>query len=398
MLTSHHADLLTTDFGLEALYEAACERDVPTAAWPSPASADTLVAWLLAREDDPAIAKVLELARIRVGYRGPALGRVAFLGKAARALRDPERAARSLEAILKQALEDRGFPGHAQVTIETHPKYARLSVALPSRWMRVSTAAGEDALAFRTSAATLTYVPPLLDVSAAHPPHVALLASALGAAAFEDPAFFAPALLVCLRALQRGPRAFRIPAAFAGEIERLRMIECDWDSGHSVNLHFSGADVPKEMKKLGLRIEGGELLSATLRFNFKTAPFHADVTLCAPNELTCSEPSRAALVFACLGENEGARAGDAAVRFWVPRAVDPVGPRGARVLRPRVRGAREGEGARAIDDPRRRTTSDYPASGRRPSSRSRSRASRAFGTARPTACASRRARSTRRTW
>ncbi len=304
---SYRDDLLATDFGLEALYEAASARCVSTAAWPSPADPDTLVEYLRAHEDDGAVASVLTLARIRVGYRGPASARVAFVGEDERPLGDVDAVARAFEAEVARALGERGFPAVASVTTACDETCARFAVALPSRWKRVVTAAADDVLAFATSLAHLTCFPGFLEIAAPHPPHVALLAAALGRAAFGDARFYRAAPLVCLRPLQHGPRAFKVPRAFAAEIERIRMIEAEWDSGHSVILWFSGADVPKEMKKLGLHIEGGELLSTTLRFNFKTAPHFADVTLRPASEITCSEPSlirqepsRAAILFACL--------------------------------------------------------------------------------------------------
>jgi hypothetical protein len=298
MPRSPQDDLLATDFGLEALHEAAFDRGLSIAAWPSPADAGTLVSWLLARESDPDVATVLRLARIRVRYRGPAEARVAFVGKKPRAIADPERVARDLEKGLARALGERGFPGVARVTVTSDAKSARFSVLLPSRWMRLTTEMGARTLGFRESPATLSFAPGRLDVSAAHPPHVALLAREIGSAAFGDATFFRPASLVALRPFQRGSRAFKVPRALASEIALVRMIECEWDSGHSVNVSFSGADCPKDMKKLGLHIEGGELLGTTIRFNFKTAPPHADVTLRPPNELTCSEPSREPLVLA----------------------------------------------------------------------------------------------------
>ncbi len=145
----------------------------------------------------------------------------------------------------------------------------------------------------------------------------------LGRVGFGDAQFFRPAPLVALRPLQRGPRAFRIPAAFASAIARIRMIDFEWDSGHAVNVSFSGADCPKEMKKLGLHIEGGALLATTLRFNFATAPHQVDVTLRPPNEVTCSEPSREGIVFACLEAMGVLSRQKSRVDLW---ALDPWTP------------------------------------------------------------------------
>jgi hypothetical protein len=300
MARSPADDLLATDFGREALYEAARERGLSIAAWPSPADADTLLDWLLARATDRDVATVLERARIRVGYRGPAPARVAFAGEM-RAIDDPNRVARDFEAGLAGALAENGFPPYAKVTLTTGEAGTCFSVVLPSRWMRLVTDARARPLGYRESVASLTLAPARLDVTAPYAPHIAILVRALGLAAFGDARFFRPARLVSLRPLQRGAKAFKVPAAFASLIARIRMIECEWDSGLSVNVFFSGADCPKEMKKLGLHIEGGELLSTTLRFNFTSgAPFQADVVLSTPNELTCSEPSREALILACL--------------------------------------------------------------------------------------------------
>ncbi len=139
---AHHDDLLATDFGVEALHEAAADRGISTAAWPSPADADALVDWLLARADDPPTATILERARIRVGYRGPALPRVSFLGKTEQPLDEPARVLPVLEQAIVAELRARGFPGETRMSVVTEQGIARFVLLLPSRWARFGVEGG----------------------------------------------------------------------------------------------------------------------------------------------------------------------------------------------------------------------------------------------------------------
>jgi hypothetical protein len=301
-----HDDLLATDFGVEALHEAAFERALSTSAWPAPADGYALVDWLLAHEKDPDVARVLARARIRVRYRGPARTRVAFVGRERLHLADGEKAARDLERGLVRALGERGFPAHARVIHSGNEERAHFAIDLPSRWTRVTTGAGDRPLAFRALPARITYAPGELDVTAAHPVHASILVEEAARAWFGDARFFKPARMIALRPFQRGRTAFKIPAELRGAILRVRMIDCIWDSGRAVTLYFAGDDCPREMKKLGLHIEGGELLATTLRFDFlpaagaPSAPRQVDVTLRAPNELSFSEPGREEIIRAYL--------------------------------------------------------------------------------------------------
>ena len=347
-------DFLSTDFGVEALYEAAGERGI------SHLRVALARRWrdarhrLFAHEAEHNVATVLELARIRVRYRGPAQAHVAFVGESDAALAGIRSARRAIPRKRARAGAPRyRLSGRGEGQASREMRAARASRSSSRRDGCASRPIqGERRLGFRTSPATLAYSPGHLDVSARHPPHVALLATELGRAGFGDAGFFRPASLVSLPPLQRGPKAFRVPPAFASLIARIRMIECDWDSGARRGRVVLGGGLPErdEEARPPHRRGRAPLDDAPLRLHERPPPRRRHPP--PPERDYAAASLRARASSSRVSRRRRSSRTKDPPAILVARALDPVRQGSARVLRRGVRRFRAREDSLSFDQPR----------------------------------------------
>jgi hypothetical protein len=322
-------DPLLSDAGLEALHEAAFACGVDTSSWARPGDAVTIGETLLANAShDEASAKLVARARLRLRYRGVHGVTLELAGRSDFAVIALQHTPSVLESAVTRTLDAAGFPPHARVSWIASDDETHVEIALPSRWMRVIGEDGRASLGYRFSHATASVARATrrLRVAAATYAHAGVIVSALGEIVAADARFFRAVPIVSLRALQRSNGAVFIPGDLASSIARVRVIDCDWDSGRAIAIGLRGSDVPKDAGALGLRVDSGRLHHATLRVEMTRAPHRCDVTLQPPNEIAYSEPSCEPLVRALLEANGVLGEDDAPRDLW---SLDPWTPSNA---------------------------------------------------------------------
>jgi hypothetical protein len=282
--------LLSTPFGFDALYEAARDIGASTAAWPRGATPEELSEWLFAHARDPAVARILARAEIRVRYRGPVPASVELVADSP-PRGSSVRIARALRVALGAALTERGLPDAGAVRASRDERGMRFLCDLPTPWMPVVTADGREERAHGFEPAIIDLAGARARIMAWNEAHLPLLTRAFGLACAGDARAFRPASIVSPQRLKRGRRVLRVPELLRGVIARVRLIECERDTGHAGTIASAGRDCLKEMAKLGLHIEAGNILSAVLRFDWVDGGVPTDVTL-REGELVCSDPSR----------------------------------------------------------------------------------------------------------
>lgn len=265
---------LGTSAGVDLLYQHAATAGADTDTWPTDVGPRELIAriWLRAR-DDRKLAEAIQLTRMTLFERQvPEVFRD-FVGKAPRPCPVARARMARLEQLLQPIFVKHGFGDEVTVSPREDEGYvsfrilrggriqAPLVLAAKQRRTLQFRPAQCDVIRYEPSTGRLS-VPPLAALQIKNYPDT------LGAALFDDPAFFSKQNTCTLRPLQLRREEALHSERHEGIIERVALVECLWRRPDGSKVRLSGRNCFAQIEELALPINQGALLEAKLQMQF----------------------------------------------------------------------------------------------------------------------------------
>ncbi len=316
-------EAFATEAARSEIYAAAAALD-PTALLPSSTSPADLIAQLLAAAPrDPAIAAILDAAKILRSRQYPPRTTYVFLlsstasnGSDA-AIGDPSQYADAWTAAAKSWCTETGRGHVVSVSTRTDRACAIWTLLHEDR-TQTRLCRGKRGITADV-ARPLRSKAPRLSITTCAPDAAIPLAQMAGAILFDDARAFLRESPFTLRPLQaRGAAALDVATA-GGELASLRAISGTWHSGKNHAVTPRGQSFFEALERYKIRIDGGRLEAVTLRASLRPrdgSPTQCDVAIRPPHLLTLSNPESAPLMTEVLDLARITRADEPVLDFF----------------------------------------------------------------------------------